>query len=114
MVSNEIIDSIINLADENGGDSATDGFEFQMSTAIYLLFNEILINSKNNINESILIYEKVEDFIIFNDRINLYQAKSTSRSLTPNLLYSPGRKTEADDSGLSIIEKMNELFESKR
>ncbi|WP_339173312.1 dsDNA nuclease domain-containing protein [Solibacillus sp. FSL R5-0691] len=107
MVSNEIIDSIINLADENGGDSATDGFEFQMSTAIYLLFNEILINSKNNINESILIYEKVEDFIIFNDRINLYQAKSTSRSLTPNLLYSPGRKTEADDSGLSIIEKMN-------
>lgn len=107
MVSNEIIDSIIDLVDERGGDSATDGFEFQMSTAIYLLFDEMLINSKNNTTESILIYEKVEDFIIFNDCINLYQAKSTSRSLTPNLLYSPTRKTESDDSGLSIIEKMN-------
>lgn len=107
MITHEIIDSIVELADENGGDSATDGFEFQMSTAIYLLFNEMLINSKNNTNESILIYEKVEDFIIFNDRINLYQAKSTSRSLTPNLLYTPTRKTESDVSGLSIIEKMN-------
>lgn len=107
MITHEIIDSIIELADENGGDSATDGFEFQMSNAIYLLFNEMLINKQNNANESLLIYEKVEDFIIFNDNINLYQAKSTSRSLTPNLLYSPTRKTEADESGLSIIEKMN-------
>lgn len=107
MITHTIIDSIIELADENGGDSATDGFEFQMSNAIYLLFNEMLINKQNKADESILIYEKVEDFIIFNDSINLYQAKSTSRSLTPNLLFSPTRQTEADDSGLSIIEKMN-------
>lgn len=107
MITHEIIDSIVELTDENGGDSAADGFEFQMSNAIYLLIKEMLINNQNEANESILIYEKVEDFIIFNDNINLYQAKSTSRSLTPNLLFSPTRMTEADDSGLSIIEKMN-------
>lgn len=107
MIAYEIIDSIIELEDEKGGDNATDGFEFQMSNAIYLLFTEMLENKQKNRDESILVYEKVEDFIIFNNSINLYQAKSTNRSLTPNLLYSPTRKTKSDDSGLPIIEKMN-------
>ncbi|QPQ34430.1 dsDNA nuclease domain-containing protein [Lysinibacillus sp. JNUCC-52] len=102
MIEEPIIESILEISDEKGGDSALDGFEFQVSSAIYLVFTEILSNA-----ECALIYEKVEDFIIINDQINLYQAKSLNKNLTPNVLYSPSRKTNSDDSGLSIIEKMH-------
>lgn len=102
MVEDQVIDSLFEISDESGGDSALDGFDFQVSSAIYLVFSEIL-----NEKECVLIYEKVEDFIIINDKINLYQAKSINKSLTPNVLYTPSRKTESDESGLSIIEKMN-------
>lgn len=102
MIEDFVIEGILEIADESGGDNALDGFEFQVSSAIYLVFNEILSN-----NECALIYEKVEDFIIITDTINLYQAKSISKNLTPNVLHSPSRKTKADDSGLSIIEKLH-------
>lgn len=102
MIPDQVIDSILTISDESGGDNALDGFEFQMSSAIYLFFSEI-----EKETDSALVYEKVEDFIIFNEQINLYQAKSISRNLTPNVLYTPSRKTKFEDSGLSIIEKMN-------
>lgn len=103
MVQQEIIDKIVQISDsEKGGDNALDGFEFQVSNAIYLMFKEL----KNN-KEFQLLYEKLEDFIIITDKISLYQAKGLSNNLTPNILYKPSKKTKNDDSGLSIIEKMN-------
>lgn len=103
MVQQEIIDKIIQISDsEKGGDNALDGFEFQVSNAIYLMFREL----KNN-KEFQLLYEKLEDFIIITDKISLYQAKGLSNNLTPNILSKPAKKTKNDDSGLSIIEKMN-------
>lgn len=106
MIDNCVIDKIVALSDpEKGGDNALDGFEFQVSSAIYLMFREIL-----NKNSFILVYEKIEDFIIFTDKIHLYQAKSINSNLTPNVLYRPSRKTKNDESGLSIIEKMNDNY----
>jgi len=106
MIDNYVIDKIVSLSEsDKGGDNALDGFEFQVSTAIYLMFEEI----RNN-NSFILVYEKIEDFIIFTDKIHLYQAKSINSNLTPNVLYTPSRKTKNDNSGLSIIEKMNDNY----
>jgi len=117
MIDNSVIHQILAIADEeNGGDNALDGFEFQVSSAIYLIFNEL-----KDKKDFALIYEKIEDFIIVSDKINLYQAKSISNNITPKVLYKPSRITESDSSGLSIIEKMyknynkvmNELGEIK-
>lgn len=106
MIEKYVIDKIVSLTDtDNGGDNALDGFEFQVSSAIYLMFREIL-----NENSFILIYEKIEDFIIFTDQIHLYQAKSINCNLTPNVLYKPSKITKSDNSGLSIIEKMNNNY----
>lgn len=102
MADNSIINQLLAIADEeNGGDNALDGFEFQVSSAIYLIFNEL-----KGKRDFALIYEKIEDFIIVSEKINLYQAKSISNNMTPKLLYKPSRITESDSSGLSIIEKM--------
>lgn len=100
MIENTIINQVQLISDpEKGGDNALDGFEFQMSTAIYLIFSELKKN-----NEFKLLYEKVEDFIIFTDEINLYQAKSIGKNLTPKILYK--RK----ENSLSIIEKMHNNY----
>ncbi|WP_100334081.1 dsDNA nuclease domain-containing protein [Bacillus alkalisoli] len=102
MIDNSIIHQLIAIEDEeNGGDNALDGFEFQVSSAIYLIFNEL-----KDKKDFALIYEKIEDFIIVSDKISLFQAKSVSNNITPKLLYKPSRITEKDSSGLSIIEKM--------
>jgi len=103
MIQQEIINKIVQISDsETGGDNALDGFEFQVSNAIYLMFKEL-----QNDRAFQLLYEKLEDFIIITDKISLYQAKGLSNNLTPKILYKPSKKTKNDDSGLSIIEKMN-------
>lgn len=106
MLSSATIENVLALQDsEIGGDSALDGFEFQVSAAIYLIFEEL-----KNSNQFKLYYEKLEDFIIFTDKINLYQAKSISQNLTPIVLYKPNKKLKKEKSTLSIIEKMNENY----
>ena len=101
MIKVKNVEKIMAISDvEFGGDNALDGFEFQVSSAIYIMFDEICKNS-----EFALAYEKIEDFILFTDSINLYQAKSISNNLTP-IVLSTGKKTKYDESGLSIIEKM--------
>ncbi len=106
MIDEHIIQEILLMPDsEKGGDNALDGFEFQVSSAIYSIFSEL----RNN-NSFALIYEKIEDFIIFSDKIKLYQAKSISRNLTPKLLYQRKSKPKKNSSGLSIIEKMNQNY----
>lgn len=100
MIENTIIHKVQSISDpERGGDNALDGFEFQVSAAIYLIFTEL-----KNSNAFALLYEKVEDFIIFTDEINLYQAKSIGNNLTPKILYT-GKK-----DSLSIIEKMQNNY----
>lgn len=106
MIGKNIINKVIEMEDlEQGGEHALDGFEFQISSAIYLMFDEIKSD-----NEFCLVYEKVEDFIIFNDHIHLYQAKSISRNLTPKLLYTNQKITKKNNSSLSIIEKMQDNY----
>lgn len=106
MIEKSIVNKVIEMEDfEQGGEHALDGFEFQVSSAIYLMFNEIKSD-----NEFYLIYEKVEDFIIFNEQIHLYQAKSIARNLTPNVLYSKQKITKKNNSALSIIEKMQDNY----
>ncbi|CAG9359587.1 dsDNA nuclease domain-containing protein [Clostridium perfringens] len=108
MLDNEIIKTIQSMPDsEKGGDNALDGFEFQISSAIYLMFKEI-----GKKRRCALVYEKIEDFIIFTDQIKLYQAKSISRNLTANVLYSKPKKVKDNKSGLSIIEKMHNNYSS--
>ena len=100
MIENTIIHKVQSISDpEKGGDNALDGFEFQVSAAIYLIFTEL-----KKSNAFALLYEKVEDFIIFTDEINLYQAKSIGNNLTPKILYT-GKK-----DSLSIIEKMHNNY----
>lgn len=107
MIALKDLEKIMMTSDaECGGDNALDGFEFQVSAAIYLMFDEI-----SNKSEFALAYEKIEDFIIFTDSINLYQAKSISNNLTPKILYT-GKKTKNNASGLSIIEKMADNYMS--
>ncbi|GLI56399.1 hypothetical protein PM10SUCC1_19130 [Propionigenium maris DSM 9537] len=93
----DLIQSIFEIEDsEKGGDHALNGFEFQQSTAIYLMFKKIELNKKAE-----LIYEKLEDFIIVDtDEVSLYQAKSLSKNLTPGFLL-----TKKKDKP-SIIDKM--------
>lgn len=106
MLENTLIDKILAMPDsEVGGDNALDGFEFQVSAAIYLVFEEL-----RNKEQFTLVYEKLEDFIIFTDKINLYQAKSINRNITPNVLYSSKKPTKKDGSKLSIIEKMQNNY----
>ena len=41
MIENDIVNKILSIEDtESGGDNALDGFEFQVSSAIYLFFDE--------------------------------------------------------------------------
>lgn len=102
MSQKSLIHQLLAIADEeSGGDNALDGFEFQVSSAIHLIFSEL--KSKKEFS---LIYEKIEDFIIVNDIITLYQAKSVSNNLTPRILHKPSKITKNDSTGLSIIEKM--------
>ena len=108
MIENDIVNKILSIEDtESGGDNALDGFEFQVSSAIYLIFDEL--ESKREFQ---LAYEKLEDFIIFSNKVNLYQAKSTSKNLTPTILYTAKKSTKKDSSTLSIIEKMNNNYTS--
>lgn len=97
----DLVQSIFEIKDsEDGGNHALNGFEFQQSTAIYLMFKKIELGKKAH-----LIYEKLEDFIIIdNEEISLYQAKSLSKNLTPGFLS--GKKKNQ----LSIIEKMYENY----
>lgn len=100
MIENTIIHKVQSISDpEKGGDNALDGFEFQVSAAIYLIFTEL-----KKSNAFALLYEKVEDFIIFTDEINLYQAKSIGNNLTPKILY------KGKNDSLSIIEKMQNNY----
>ncbi len=102
MIEDAIVNEIMSINDfESGGDNALDGFEFQVSSAIYLVFEEL---SKKN--EFKLAYEKLEDFIIFTDEINLYQAKSINQNLTPNVLFKVEKKGNGKEHCSSIIEKM--------
>ncbi|WP_117168035.1 dsDNA nuclease domain-containing protein [Paraliobacillus sediminis] len=102
MILNSVTKQLLAIVDEEkGGENALDGFEFQISSAIYLIFNEL-----KDKKDFALIYEKIEDFIIVSDKIHLYQAKSVSNNITPKLLYKPSRITKNDSTGLSIIEKM--------
>lgn len=87
---------------ENGGIDALNGFEFQVSSAIYLIFE----NYKET-SEFELIYEKLEDFIIINHKINLYQSKGVSFNITPNQLVKNRSKTANNQS---IIEKMYDNY----
>lgn len=108
MIDNATIERILSIPDnETGGDNALDGFEFQVSTAIYLMFEEL-----KNKNDFALVYEKIEDFIIFTDKIHLYQAKSINVNLTPRVLYKPTRVTKSEESSLSIIERMYDNYSS--
>lgn len=102
MIVNSLTQKLLAMVDEEkGGENALDGFEFQVSSAIYLIFREL-----KDKKDFALIYEKIEDFIIVSDKIYLYQAKSLSNNITPKILYKPSRVTKNDGSGLSIIEKM--------
>ncbi len=106
MLDNVIINKVLELPDSDcGGDNALDGFEFQVSAAIYLVFENL-----QNKQEFTLVYEKFEDFIIFTDKVSLYQAKSINRNLTPNVLYKPSKGTKTNESSLSIIEKMYDNY----
>jgi len=118
MIDSGVIQQVLSIQDDRSGDHAQDGFDFQVSTAIYLMFDEIKQG-----NDFSLVYEKIDDFIMFVDNIRIYQSKSTSKSLTENDLYkkdSSEKKTTSKKSapskvqvkkapaatGLSIIEKI--------
>lgn len=99
----EIVKLISELHDkESGGDNALNGFEFQISSAIYLVFEQYKANE-----EFALIYEKLEDFIIINNKINLYQAKGVNYSITPTQLIKNRSTTKENES---IIEKMYDNY----
>lgn len=103
MEINEIVSLISVLSDrEKGGDNALNGFEFQVSTAIYLVFEQYREDS-----DFALMYEKLEDFLIINDKINLYQAKGVNFNITPNQLT---KNRSASNNHESIIEKMYDNY----
>lgn len=98
MIHTDVIDEIIEMKDiEDGGNHAQNGFDFQISSAIYIMFQNLKNKKKFK-----LIYEKIEDFIFFTDKIEMYQAKSSNKNLTASVLYSKNIKKDE----LSIIEKM--------
>lgn len=99
----QIVGTISEMTDrENGGDNALNGFEFQVSSAIYLIFEQYKENQ-----EFALMYEKLEDFIIINNKINLYQSKGVNYNITPAQL-SKNRSSTVDNQ--SIIEKMYDNY----
>ena len=56
MINSEIINTIKTMNDsEEGGDHAQNGFDFQISSAIYLIFKKLKNKTKFK-----LIYEKIE------------------------------------------------------
>ncbi|MGM0881800.1 MAG: dsDNA nuclease domain-containing protein [Bacillota bacterium] len=126
MIKPSVIQQVLSIQDDRSGDHAQDGFDFQASTAIYLMFNELKQG-----NEFSLVYEKIDDFIMFVDNIRIYQSKSTSKNLTENELFKkeppPKNKTRAPRkssttkmqtkkpavaTGLSIIEKIQNNIDS--
>lgn len=99
----EVVEFISELSDkESGGDNALNGFEFQVSSAIYLAFEQYKENK-----DFALMYEKLEDFIIINSKINLYQAKGVNYSITPHQLTKNRSTTKEHES---IIEKMYDNY----
>lgn len=100
----KIADGISQLTDtEIGGDSALDGFEFQLSSAIYLMFEKIAEG-----NHFALLYEKIEDFIIISKKINLYQSKGINTNITLGCLTQ--NRSKSIDKKESIIEKMYDNY----
>ncbi len=100
----KIADGISQLTDtEIGGDSALDGFEFQLSSAIYLMFEKIAED-----NPFALLYEKIEDFIIISEKINLYQSKGINTNITLGCLTQ--NRSKSTDKKESIIEKMYDNY----
>ena len=98
-----ISDSLLAMVDkESGGDNALNGFEFQISSAIYLIFEQFRENKDFS-----LLYEKLEDFIIINDKINLYQAKGVNFSITPLQLIKNRSDFKKNES---ILEKMYDNY----
>lgn len=100
----KIADKISQLTDtEIGGDNALDGFEFQLSSAIYLMFE--------NVKEDMpfaLLYEKIEDFIIITEKISLYQSKGINTNITLGCLTQ--NRSKSKDKKESIIEKMYDNY----
>lgn len=115
MIDRALVETIRGISDDRSGDHAQDGFDYQYSTAIYTMFEYI-----ENKKKFSLIYEKVEDFLIISNDINLYQSKSTSKDLTEGLLTKRENKKQSSDDdadeteeieskevGISILEKLH-------
>ncbi|MEB8416585.1 DUF4297 domain-containing protein [Enterococcus casseliflavus] len=101
----EVSKKLLSMEDkESGGDNALDGFEFQISSAIYLMFEQLQCG-----NDFSLLYEKLEDFVIINDKINLYQSKGISVNITPLELIK-NRSKSKDKTNESILEKMYDNY----
>lgn len=99
----EIVGLISELSDkETGGDNALDGFEFQVSSAIYLAFEQYKEDK-----DFALMYEKIEDFVIITNKINLFQAKGVNFNITPHQL---SKNRSANKEHESIIEKMYDNY----
>lgn len=99
----QIVGMISEISDkESGGDNALNGFEFQVSSAIYLAFEQYKED-----HDFALMYEKLEDFIIINNKINLYQAKGVNFNITPHQLIKNRSATTEHES---IIEKMYDNY----
>lgn len=101
----EISNQLLAMEDrETGGDNALDGFEFQISSAIYLMFEQLQCGK-----EFSLLYEKLEDFVIINDKINLYQSKGINVNITPLELIR-NRSKSKEKTNESILEKMYDNY----
>ncbi|MED4810442.1 dsDNA nuclease domain-containing protein [Bacillus atrophaeus] len=99
----EVVKLISELSDkESGGDNALNGFEFQVSSAIYLAFEQY-----KEKKDFALMYEKLEDFTIINSKINLYQVKGVNYNITPHQLTKNRSTTKEHES---IIEKMYDNY----
>lgn len=99
----EISKKLLSMEDkESGGDHALNGFEFQISSAIYLMFEQLQCGSDFS-----LLYEKLEDFVIINDKINLYQSKGIRANITPLELIKNRSKDKPNES---ILEKMYDNY----
>ncbi|MGF9811055.1 dsDNA nuclease domain-containing protein [Bacillus toyonensis] len=127
MIDSSVIQKVLSISDDRSGDHAQDGFDFQASTAIYLMFDELKQGK-----EFSLVYEKIDDFIMFVDNIRIYQSKSTSKGLTDTELSrgeDPTKKNKGakksgtttknrqtkqpqTKTGLSIIEKLQNNMDS--
>ncbi|MCR8659318.1 DUF4297 domain-containing protein [Paenibacillus endoradicis] len=119
MIERKLIDTIKLIPDDRSGDHAQDGFDYQFSTAIYLMLSHL-----KDKRDFAFMYEKIDDYVFVSDKLNsvdLYQSKSTSRTLTENELIKSDpvkikkskNKTkdntdvaEPKTTGLSILEKI--------